>query len=116
MFQLEERENASLRSQVVTLESGRGKHRKYLPFVFTEQGVAMLSSVLRSETAIQVNVEIMRVFVRMKLPSDRNSEIARKLESLEMRCDERFKAVFDAIKQLVAPVSRSAKRRIGFKW
>jgi hypothetical protein len=66
MFQLSSDEAAALRSQSATLEAGRGKYRKYLPYVFTEQGVAMLSSVLNSERAVQVNIEIMRAFVRLK--------------------------------------------------
>jgi hypothetical protein len=78
MFQLTALEWAALRSQSVTLKSGRGQHRKYLPYVFTEQGVAMLSSVLGSERAIAVNIEIMRAFVRMRELLSSNKELARR--------------------------------------
>lgn len=83
MFQLTVEESAALRSQIVTLKGGRGQHRKYLPYVFTEQGVAMLSSVLRSKRAIQVNVEIMRAFVRLRRMLASNEELSRKLAALE---------------------------------
>jgi len=114
MFQLSESEAASLRSQFVTLEnSGRGKYSKYQPHVFTEQGVAMLSSVLRSPRAIAVNIEIMRAFVKLKQLITSNHELARKLASLESKYDSQFKVVFDAIRQLMEPPS-SPKRKIGF--
>jgi hypothetical protein len=102
-----------LRSQIVTLKTGRGKHRKYLPYAFTEQGVAMLSSVLKSERAINVNIEIMRSFVKLRQMLSSNAELARKLASLEKKYDLQFKAVFDAIRQLMAPPVKP-KRRIGF--
>lgn len=113
MFQLAVEENTALRSQIVTLKGGRGQHRKYLPYVFTEQGVAMLSSVLRSKRAIQVNVEIMRAFVRLRRLLASNEELARKLAALEKRYDAQFKVVFDAIRELMAPPSPK-QRRIGF--
>ena len=113
MFQLRDEEAAALRSQFVTLESGRGQHRKYRPYVFTEQGVAMLSSVLRSERAIQVNIAIMRAFVRLRELISSNKVLARRLAELEKRYDARFRVVFKAIRELMAePASRS--RRIGF--
>src|SRR5206468_2349581 len=74
-----------LRSQIVTLKTGRGKHRKYRPFAFTEQGVAMLSSVLRSDRAVHVNIEIMRAFVRLRQLLAVNAELARRLDELEKR-------------------------------
>jgi ORF6N domain-containing protein len=100
-----------LRSQSVTLK--RGQHRKYLPFVFTEQGVAMLSSVLRSERAVQVNIEIMRAFVRLRQMLASNAELARKLEALEKKYDTQFKVVFDAIRELMSP-PEPKRREIGF--
>lgn len=114
MFQLTENESSSLRSQIVTLEmTGRGKYSKYLPHVFTEQGVAMLSSVLRSPRAIAVNIEIMRAFVKLKQLMASNHELARKLASLENKYDSQFKVVFDAIRQLmVAP--NPSRHKIGF--
>jgi len=114
MFQLNAHEVECLRSQVVTLESGRGRHRKYLPYAFTEQGVAMLSGVLHSRCAVRVNIEIMRAFVRQRRILQSSAQIALKLDALEKKCDSRFKAVSQVIRELVAP-SVSAKRRIGFR-
>jgi hypothetical protein len=85
MLQLAPQEWLALRSQNVTLERGCGRHRKYLPYAFTEQGVAMLSSVLRSERAIAVNIEIMRAFVRMRELLASNKELAQKLAELERK-------------------------------
>lgn len=113
MFQLTPEEDALLRSQIVTLESGRGRHRKYLPYAFTEQGVAMLAGVLRSERAILVNIEIMRAFVRMRKMLVDNKDLARKLAALERKYDEQFKVVFQAIRQLMTP-PEPKKRSIGF--
>jgi phage regulator Rha-like protein len=115
MFQLSADEAARLRSQTVTLElSGRGQHRKYQPYAFTEQGVAMLSSVLRSKRAVQVNIEIMRAFVRLRQLLQSNAELSRKLDSLEKRYDAQFKAVFQAIRELMTPLTKP-KKRIGFQ-
>ena len=93
-------------------KKGRGG-RRYLPYVFTEQGVAMLSSVLRSERAVQVNIEIMRAFVRLRELVATHKDLARKLETLEKRYDAQFKIVFDAIRELMAPPTPK-KRKIGF--
>jgi len=87
MLQLTPEETASLRSQIVILETGRGRHRKFQPLAFTEQGVAMLSSVLRSPRAIAVNIEIMRAFVEMRGVLDSTERLARKLDSLERKYD-----------------------------
>lgn len=114
MFQLTAEEVALLRSQFVTLKTGRGQHRKYLPYAFTEQGVAMLSSVLRSERAILVNIEIVRAFVRLRQMLASNAELARKLEALERKYDAQFKVVFDAIRELMTPPEPKRKRPIGF--
>jgi hypothetical protein len=113
MFQLQPVELASLRSQDETLKKGRGKHRKYLPFAFTEQGVAMLSSVLRSPEAISVNIEIMRAFVRMRELVSTHRDLAERIDDLEKKYDERFAAVFRAIRQLMEPPERP-RRRIGY--
>lgn len=113
MFQLTLEESDSLRSQIVTLHLGRGKYRKYRPYAFTEQGVAMLSSVLSSERAIQVNIAIMRVFVRLREIIGSNKLLARRLAELEKKYDAQFRVVFDAIRGLMEePTSKS--RRIGF--
>jgi len=112
MFQMSKEEYELLRSQIVISKKGRGG-RRYLPYVFTEQGVAMLSSVLRSERAVQVNIEIMRAFVRLRELVATHKYLARKLETLEKRYDAQFKVVFDAIRELMAPPTPK-KRKIGF--
>lgn len=88
--------------------------RRYLPYVFTEQGVAMLSSVLRSSRALMVNVAIMRTFVKLRKMIISNKELAQKLTQLEKKYDTQFKVVFDAIRELMAPPPLLPKRRIGF--
>ena len=113
MFQLTREEGAFLRSQIVTLKTGRGRHRKYLPLAFTEQGVAMLSSVLRTKRAVRVNIEIMRAFVQLRQMLSSHADLAQKLEALEKKYDAQFKVVFDAIRELMAPPV-PPKRRIGF--
>lgn len=114
MFQLSTEEAALLRSQTVTLKTGRGRHRKYLPYAFTEQGVAMLSSVLNSPRAVQVNIEIMRAFVRLRQMLGASATLAKQLAAIEKKYDSQFRAVFDAIRELMAPPSKP-KRRIGFQ-
>jgi len=100
------------RSQSVTLK--RGMNIKYLPYAFTEQGVAMLSSVLHSPRAVQVNIEIMRAFVRLRQMLQQNTELARKLAALERKYDGQFKMVFEAIRDLMTPAPKE-KPRIGFR-
>ncbi|MBI4334126.1 MAG: ORF6N domain-containing protein [Chloroflexi bacterium] len=114
MFQLNKEEVDFLRSQFVTLKKGRGQHSKYPPYAFTEQGVAMLSSVLRSQRAIQVNIEIMRAFIRLRQMLAPHAELARKLDALEKRYDAQFKEVFEAIRRLTAP-PEPKRRPIGFR-
>jgi len=115
MFQLTAEEAESLRSQIVTLKpTGRGRHRKYLPYVFTEQGVAMLSSVLNSERAIEANIVIMRAFVRLREMMLSNDELNRKINALERKYDEKFKVVFTALRKLIAAPEKP-RREIGFK-
>jgi hypothetical protein len=114
MIQLTAEEAVRLRSQIVTLKTGRGKHRKYLPYAFTEQGVAMLSSILRSRRAALVNIEIMRAFVRLRQMLASNVDLARKLATLEKKYDAQFKVVFDAIRELMTPPEPKKKRPIGF--
>lgn len=114
MFRLNKEETTFLRSQIVTIEKGRGKYSKYPPYAFTEQGIAMLSSVLRSPRAIQVNIEIMRAFIRLRQLLASHTELARKLEELEKRYDAQFKEVFKAIRNLMTP-PEPAKRKIGFR-
>jgi phage regulator Rha-like protein len=111
MFQLSQEEYSSLRSQNVTLK--RGQHRKYFPFAFTEQGVAMLSGLLNSDRAIKANIEIMRAFVQMRKLINSNKELANKIEQLESKYDEQFRIVFEAIRELIKEEEKP-KRKIGF--
>ncbi len=111
MFQLSREEFANLKSQFVTSSWGG---MRTAPYAFTEQGVAMLSSVLHSERAIQVNIEIMRAFVRLRQMLATNAELSRKLVALEKKYDARFKAVFEAIHDLMNPPENKKKRPIGF--
>jgi len=114
MLQLSKEEVDFLRSQIVTLKKGRGQHSKYLPYAFTEQGVAMLSSVLRSRRAIRVNIEIMRAFIRLRQMLASHVELARKLDALEKKYDAQFKQVFEAIRQLMVP-PEPKRRPLGFR-
>lgn len=118
MFQLTREEYEALRFQIGILETGRGRHRKYLPYVFTEQGVAMLSSVLRSPRAIQMNVAIMRAFVRLREVLGANKEFAGKLAELERKLathDTAIREIVDAIRRLaVLPPPEPEKPPIGF--
>jgi hypothetical protein len=111
MFQLSAQEFANLKSQIVT--SSWGGLRRALPYAFTEQGVAMLSSVLRSPRAIHVNIAIMRAFVRLREMLASHKDPATKLDELEKKYDAQFKVVFDAIRGLMRPVP-PPKHRIGF--
>ena len=124
MFQLTKEEADSLRfqfgilkpgeqagTQSETNKPGRGQHRKYLPYVFTEQGVAMLSSVLNSKRAVQVNIAIMRVFVKLREMIATHKDLARKLSDMEKKYDSQFKVVFDAIRQLMTPTSDRRRGR-----
>ena len=113
MFQLTKEEFDNLKSQSVISSSGWGG-RRFPPYAFTEQGVAMLSSVLRSQRAVQVNIEIMRAFVRLREMLASNRELARRLDELEQRYDAQLKAVFDVIRQLMAPPAQP-RRRLGFR-
>jgi ORF6N domain len=113
MFQLTADETTRLRSQIVTSKPGRGG-RRYLPFAFTEEGVAMLSSVLRSERAVRVNIEIMRAFVRMRRLVVDHKDLSERFDALEVRYDGQFKVVFQAIRRLMAP-RRRRRKTIGFR-
>src|SRR3972149_1431666 len=113
MFQLALEEASNLRSQIVISSSSYGG-RRYLPLAFTEQGVAMLSSVLHSKRAVQVNIEIMRAFVKLRRLLSTHKALARKLQEMEKKYDSQFQVVFQAIRQLMAPPDPPKKRRIGF--
>ena len=122
MFQLGKVEQDSLRSQIVTLK--RGQHSKFAPYVFTEQGVAMLSSVLKSDTAVQVNIQIIRVFTRMRELISTNKDILLKLANLEKKFmqhdhlhkkhEKELRTVFEVLKQLLNPKTQPAKR-VGYR-
>jgi hypothetical protein len=132
MFQLTWEESENLRSQFVTLDaepkasrsrsqsvtSKRGGNRKYRPYAFTEQGVAMLSSVLHSPRAVQVNVQIMRTFVRLRQILSSNAGLSAKLDALEQKYDEQFKIVFDAIRALMEEhdeeLNERKRKKIGY--
>ncbi len=111
MFQLTDEEFENLRCQNGTSRWGG---RRYAPFAFTEQGVAMLSGVLKSKRAVQVNIEIMRAFVRFRKMLISVEELARKVDSLEKKYDSQFAVVFKAMRQLMTPAPKDNKR-IGFK-
>ena len=113
MFRLTTAETKFLRSQTVTAKSGRGG-RRTAPLAFTEEGVAMLSSVLHSMRAVRVNIEIMRTFVRLRRMLAANEELARKLDALEQKYDTHFSVVFQAIRELMMP-PRRRRRAIGFR-
>ncbi len=120
MFQLKKSEAAALRSQIATSNDGRGG-RRYAPYVFTEQGVAMLSGILRSERAIAVNIEIMRTFVELRRAASSYLELENRLEQIEREMnerlgdhDERLNEIFRVLHQLIAPTPRP-KRPIGFR-
>ena len=120
MFQLTAKEFADLRFQSGTsslrsqIGTSRWGGRRYSPYAFTEQGVAMLSSVLHSDRAIHVNIEIMRAFVRLRQMLASHTELSHKLAALEKKYDKQFKVVFDAIRELMTPVTAKGKRPIGF--
>jgi len=113
----QENSDEALRSQNATLNKGRGKHRKYLPYVFTEQGVAMLSSVLNSPTAIQVNISIMRVFVRMRQWAANYEDLVKKIDELSQaqgEHNEHIRHIYQIIEELVRP-ALTERKPIGFK-
>jgi hypothetical protein len=113
MFQLTPEEADSLRSQFVTSNTEWGGRRS-LPYAFTEQGVAMLSGVLKSRRAVLVNVEIMRTFVKLRQILSTHAELARKLEELEKKYDSQFRVVFDAIRELMSAEAGEG-RPVGFR-
>jgi ORF6N domain len=113
MFQLSASEAANLTSQSVISSGGHGGRRR-VPYVFTEHGVAMLSSVLRSPRAVQVNIEIVRAFVRLRQVLAGTTELAARLDELERQYDQRFRAIFDAIRELMKPPPTN-KRQLGFR-
>lgn len=117
MMKLSREEALLLRSQIVTLAGGRGKYPKYAPYAFTEQGVAMLSSVLKSKRAIHVNIVIMRAFVKLREIMATHKDLAHKIDALERKYqehDKELQIVFKAIKKLLEPPPVPPRRQIGF--
>jgi hypothetical protein len=121
MFVLTAAEWNSLRSQFATLNSGRGQHRKYLPYVFTEHGAIMAATLLNSPRAVEVSVYVVRAFVQLREFLTSNKELARQLRALEQRIERKFAThdqaiagILDTIRQLMAPPAPAKKRRIGF--
>ncbi len=112
MFQLTLQEFTNLKSQIVT--SSWGGIRRAMPYAFTEQGVAMLSGVLNSPRAIRVNIEIMRAFVRIRQMLAGNKDLARRLDDLENKYDQQFRIVFDAIREMMVPLTKP-RPKIGFE-
>jgi len=112
MFQLTKDEFDNLRFHFGTSKSRGG--RRYPPYVFTEQGVAMLSSVLNSERAILVNIQIMRAFIKLRQIISSNTFLAKKLNELEKKYDKQFSVVFEAIRKLMLPTTPPKRRQIGF--
>ena len=118
MFQLTPQELTSLRSQIATLKVGRGQHRKYMPYAFTEHGAIMLASVLNSPRAVEASIFVVREFVRLREVLLTHSELANKLTELERKVaghDEDIRAIISAIKQLMSPPPAPSKKRIGFQ-
>lgn len=113
MFQLSEKEADTMRSQFATASEKRNV--RYRPFAFTEQGVAMLSSVLRSKRAIAVNIHIVRTFTRMRELLLTHKELREKIERMEQKYDKNFRVVFDALKQMIAMKKEEPQRKIGFR-
>jgi len=111
MFELTKEESVSLRSQSVTLK--RGQHSKYLPFAFTEMGVAMLSTVLKSERAIEINIQIMRTFTKLRQALLDNKDLRKELSELKQITEERFRIVFETLDQLLVKENRP-KKKIGY--
>lgn len=112
VFQLTDAEARSLRSQNATLK--RGGHRKYMPYVFTEHGAIMAANVLRSKQAVEMSVTVVRAFVRLRRMAMSVEGLARKVATLEQKYDASFRAVFDAIRQLMTPPEPDFRKRIGF--
>ena len=128
MFQLTEEEWAALRSQIATLKPGRGQHRKYMPYAFTEHGAIMAATILNSPRATEVSVYVVRAFVRLREVLASNTELAKRLDDLEQSTEAlamqhdtfarntraQLKQVFDAIRELMTPPESQKKRPIGF--
>ena len=114
MFQLTEKEYESLRSQIATLEKGKGQHRKYMPYAFTENGVYMLSAVLKSDIAIEVSIEIMRTFTKLREFTLHYNALGKQLIELERKNDKKFKEVFKILDTLVSDTKQTDEKVMEF--
>lgn len=114
MFQLTEEEYSALRSQIVTLEKGRGKHRKYMPYVFTENGVYMLSAVLKNSVAVNVSIEIMRTFTKLREFTLHYNSLAKKLMEHERKNDKQFKELYEKLDILMHDTQKTDEKVMGF--
>jgi len=115
MFELTSEEYNSLRSQIASLKNlGRGEHRKYLPFAFTEQGVAMLASVLKSETAIQVNIQIVRAFIALRQYALGYAELHQQLENFMVETNLQFNDIYQALAEMASLNNRNKTKKLGY--
>lgn len=114
MFQLTHEEWDSLRSQIATLKENRGTHRKYKPFAFTEHGAVMLANILRSKTAVQASIHVVRAFIHLRELVISHEDLTRKIDDMEKKYDVQFKIVFDAIRQMMIRPEKES-RKIGFQ-
>ena len=114
MFQLSEEEYVSLRSQFATLDKGRGKHRKYMPYAFTENGVYMLSAVLKSKVAVQVSIEIMRTFTKLREFSLHYNALAKQLIELKRKNSKEFQNIYKILDELIAGTKETDAKVMGF--
>ncbi|MFT7879386.1 MAG: ORF6N domain-containing protein [Sulfurimonas sp.] len=114
MFQLTQVEYDALRSQIVTLKTGRGQHRKYIPYVFTEQGIYMLSAVLKSKVAIEVSIEIMRTFAKIREFSLHYNALAKQIMELERKHNRKFQEVFAQLDAIVSQTQKADEKVMGF--
>ncbi len=115
MLQLTKEEYETLRSHFATLKKGRGQHRKYMPYAFTEHGTIMLANILKSPTAVQASIQVVRAFIQMRQLLASQRGLMRKILDMEKKYDAQFKIVFTAIRQLMEPPKAKPKHRIGFK-
>ena len=114
MFVLTKEEADSLRSQFATLKKGRGQHSKYLPYAFTEYGAIMAATILNSSRAVEMSIFVVRAFVKLREMLISHKDLKHKIEEMEKKYDSQFKIVFNAIKELMTPAEKPA-RKIGFK-
>lgn len=110
MFQLNKEEFDVLRSQIAIFKMGRGQHRKYLPFAFTEHGAVMLASILNSPVAVSASIQVVRAFVQLREMLSEHANLRRKIADMERKYDSQFRVVFDAIRQLLESPQKPKKR------